>query len=795
MNGATPVSDNTPSSLPADAPPGPVLETLFGQAAARAGWLKSLQAKLPGERWVFAVAAALGALLFVPYLGAVGLWDPWETHYGEVGRMMIQRSDYVYPYWESAWFFSKPPLTMWMQALGMQVAGTNRTEGALALYTEWGMRLPFALLSMLALGLLGYALARVLNRRVAYATVFVLATMPLYFLLTRQAVTDTPFVCCFVSAMACALVGQFDKESKHRSAWWYGFWIFSGLGLLAKELIGVGFPLAVLFLYACIFVVPWNMQALGEHLRWLQNRDNLVSIFLSDVESVRRKRTPPPVMWQQFFDMRVLTGSLVMFMVFGPWLLVMSLFEGVDEESKTFAYRFFIHDNINRLFAGVHTTTPGGSFTYFIEQGGFAIFPWVALVPGALAVASRIRIRSTDLRDHVAFIAVVWVAFAFYLFSSSATKFHHYVFPLLPAVAVLVALFIDRLWEEGLARHGVPLMLGAALFVLVGKDLSANPKNFTDLFVYNYDRAYPMKELIEAPLQLGDALKPLRWLGRVDGGKLLQGHVYALMLLPVGLYLVLETLGRRGSQGNVVKARFGGLTLVSLGVALLSFVNSPATVTPLVALGVAVGVSGGYLAAFGRKEGEGNVTLATLVGAVGLALVISGLNRPPATDPLRPLLLDPVNIKEALGLFFGLGAVAAIYGLLSNSRPFAFGAFGAFALAFALWFNWSHWVDLSHHWTQRDQFWRYYAHRAPGEPITAFLMNWRGETFYSRNTVKQIKENGRLRTYADQPGREWALVEHYRFNILKNAVGPDKNIQVWDKELNNKFVLVTIEGP
>jgi hypothetical protein len=102
----------------------------------------------------------------------------------------------------------------------------------------------------------------------------------------------------------------------------------------------------------------------------------------------------------------------------------------------------------------------------------------------------------------------------------------------------------------------------------------------------------------------------------------------------------------------------------------------------------------------------------------------------------------------------------------------------ATALVFALWFNWGHWVDLSHHWTQRDQFWRYYTNRRPGEPMASFLMNWRGETFYSRNQVKQIKDNANVGMfkYAAQPGREWALVEHARLGILKGAVGPDKNV-------------------
>ena len=60
-----------------------------------------------GARGVIA-STGFAALVFLPWLGAVGLWDPWEPHYAEVARQMIVRDDYVYPYWESAYFFSKP---------------------------------------------------------------------------------------------------------------------------------------------------------------------------------------------------------------------------------------------------------------------------------------------------------------------------------------------------------------------------------------------------------------------------------------------------------------------------------------------------------------------------------------------------------------------------------------------------------------------------------------------------------------------------------------------------------------
>ena len=75
-------------------------------------------------------------------------------------------------------------------------------------------------------------------------------------------------------------------------------------------------------------------------------------------------------------------------------------------------------------------------------------------------------------------------------------------------------------------------------------------------------------------------------------------------------------------------------------------------------------------------------------------------------------------------------------------------------------------------------------------------MNWRGETFYSRNTVKQIKDGNPqeiMRQYGNLPGRKWSLVEHNRLGILKNAVGGEKTVTLIDKDLNNKFVLVTIE--
>ncbi|MGQ0507398.1 MAG: ArnT family glycosyltransferase [Myxococcaceae bacterium] len=795
-------------------------ESLLGPEFLRQPWVKKVLV-LPVTTRVVGAIILFAALLFIPYLGAVGLWDPWETHYGEVARSMIERNDYVIPYWESAWFFSKPVFTMWMMAVGMQLAGTNRTEGALSLMTEWGMRLPFALLSILALAILGLALCRTVNKRTGFATVFVLATMPLYFLLARQAVTDTPVVATMICAVGCAIIGQLDDTTRHRSGWWYAFYVFCAFGLLAKGLLGL-IPAAVLFVYALLCVVPYDEESLGDHFRWLfkQGLPMLIAVAIpvlmggmylvgalvptlrtgqADIKLIfgsvvlivglaalfsviadqlfMAHRSPPPLFWGQLYRMKLATGILVLYAVAVPWYLKLSLFTGVDDESKDFFTRFFIHDHFNRLGAGVHTTTPGGSFTYFIEQGGYAIFPWVALVPGALTLLSAIKLRGGTKADHVGVLTFVWLAGTWGLIGMSATKFHHYVFPLLPGMALLIGLYIDRLWNEGVSKHALALLMGGVLFMIVGYDLARDPKDFTDLFVYNYDRPYPV-EVVTQPLKF--FAYEIAWWSELLG---------ALCAASAGVTLLLSFITQRKSA--LLKPMTVSVVLVSVVVFIVSVTHSVRP--PLLLLGVTALLVATYLVmeALGTQSEDNFAVSATafLMAVAALFLLYRGL----AAWLALPGWRETSSVKHVMGTAFFIAGVVAVVALVARTRTLLFGSFGAFALAFALWFNWSHWVDLSHHWTQRDLFKRYYAMRKPDEPIVAFLMNWRGETYYSKNTVKQIKDNARMGAYAAQPGREWALVEHNRLGILRQAVGEDKKVTPFFKDLNNKFILVSIE--
>ncbi len=751
-----------------------IAEALFGDRVVRHPLVRRLLALDPELRLV-AMSLLVGALVFIPYVGAVGLWDPWESHYGEVAREMMARNDYVHPYWESSWFFSKPPLTMWMDVPGMALVGINRTPGKLPLYTEWAMRMPFVLLVLGSLALLAVALGRTVNRRVGLASTVVLATMPLFFLVARQVVTDTPFVATLIAAMACAIIGLFDEKTTHRTAWWMAFYVFCALSTLAKGVLGVGLPAVILLTYALACVLPWDGAGLTAHWRWLTS-----SGYRKEVAAGKE---PMPVLFAEMARMRLLTGIGVFLAIAGPWFAVMCAFPAVDNEGKTFFYRFFIHDHLNRLFEGVHTTTPGGTFIYFIEQGGYAIFPWVALLPGALAVVSRLRLRQLDVRGKVAFIALVWTLFSFLLMDASATKFHHYVLPILPGVAILVALFLDQLWEDGPAPHAVPLLLGAVLFFLVAKDLATTPKDFTDLFVYNYERAYP-HELDTRPVVFGWSRRPL-----------MTGDLVAAVLLAVGAWMAVGAGGQ--DRADRMRTRMPGLLVGAVGLAALGTTSIPSVSSPMTLLGFLVlGAAGLVLwAALSAPSPHRRSTIevAAVAGIAGVLLLAVPVLGPRATA-LALNVRTPVNVKTGMIWAFTIGGVAAALGALRGSRTGLVGTLGGLALGFALWFSWGHWVDLSHHWTQRDLFWRYYDRRAPGEPIAAYMMDWKGETLYSKNTVKQIKDSpARMAAYGALPGRKWALVEHPRLGLLRQAVGPEHRIEQVDRDLNVKFVLVTID--
>ena len=587
------------------------------------------------------LAGALASAVFLPWLGATGLWDPWEPHYAEVARQMLVRGDWVHPWWESAWFFSKPALSLWLSAAAMGVAGVHQrglppgsdpgppAGSGVSVYAEWAVRLPGALLAVLACVLTAIAVGRLVSRRAGLLAAVALATTPFFALMARQATTDMPFVALMTSGAMCFAVALWDERA-HRRAWAYAGYLLLGFATLAKGLLGFALPGAAFLAW---FLLSGDWGRLERALL---------------VERVRGR--PVPV------------GPLLFLGVAAPWFLAMSLFGGRDDEGKTFATRFWIHDHFRRVGSGVHTTTPGGGFDYYLEQLGYGLHPWVAALPGGLGLLFRARPRDRDPAASLTLFAGLWLVVGYAVMTFSATKFHHYVLPAVPAAAILCAVFLDRLLADGPEEHAVALLLGLVAFAAVGFGLWSRPKLLADLFVYNYDRPYPDREIAE--LHPGVALGP-----------------WVVSLAP------------------------------------------------------------------------------------------------------RPVM----------AFLFVAGGAGILLGWLWRARRAVAGALLAVALAFGIWVSWFHWRELSPHWSQRDLFWTWLAQRgSPAEPVAAWYMNWRGETFYSRNLVRQIQDPGELRDWAARPGRAWVVTERSRLQSLRAALPPGRRARVADRS-SVKYYLVAVE--
>lgn len=73
----------------------------------------------------YLLIAVVAALLFIPFLGAVHLFDWDEINFAEAAREMIVTGNYSQVQIDFAPFWEKPPLFIWMQAISMQLFGIN----------------------------------------------------------------------------------------------------------------------------------------------------------------------------------------------------------------------------------------------------------------------------------------------------------------------------------------------------------------------------------------------------------------------------------------------------------------------------------------------------------------------------------------------------------------------------------------------------------------------------------------------------------------------------------------------
>ncbi len=188
------------------------------------------------------ILIAVGAmLLFVPFLGAVHLFDWDEINFAECAREMLITRDYFsvkinfQPFWE------KPPLFIWMQALSMNIFGIN----------EFAARLPNALCGVITLLVLFNIGRKLVDEKFGLIWVMAYAGSFLPHFYFKSGIIDPWFNLFIFTGIYYFILfsnnSQSDQSKKNNRLLILSA-LFIGLGVLTKG------PVAVLVFGLCFIV-------------------------------------------------------------------------------------------------------------------------------------------------------------------------------------------------------------------------------------------------------------------------------------------------------------------------------------------------------------------------------------------------------------------------------------------------------------------------------------------------------------------------------------------------------------
>jgi 4-amino-4-deoxy-L-arabinose transferase-like glycosyltransferase len=748
----------------------------------------------------------IGSALYLPPLGAYGLWDPWETHYGEVAREMLSRDDWLSLWWaQDKWFWSKPIFIFWVEGLLWSASGIPFLPDSQFQHTEWVLRLPTFAVAMLGLLSVHAAVRKLVGERPALLATIVLATTPYYGFLTRQAITDMPFVGTMTAAIMLLLLAVAEDPERTVKRYRVFRFAISAHELLLGALLLVCLP-QILYLvsrnvtlddglfawhrdrflfgsghnpdvpgnpglrdelprYVGIAVQPamqalWWASGLGLIVLQLRRERRAQSLYMLGFYvlcalSFMAKGIPgfalPGLVALLYLigsgrfslllegRLRVALGVLTIVVVSLPWFVAMYVRHGA-----AFTNRILIHDHLNRLAKGVHGDT--GSIQYFVAQLGYGTFPWIGLIPlglGAWLWSARSHEPASPeerARRDTLMLVALWFIAAFTLYSAMVTKFHHYVFPAVPAAAILIGVVLDRMlgpapsfphaWATRLLAWIAPLPLLIGIGGLRGD----------------------LRGILPAGLSAGQ-----RAVWALQNG---MAKVPCAMLIGLGLFLLVSAaaLDRRQRERPTP--------------------SDPVLSAALVASALVTAFVGRDLSWVTAQRPAGYERL--------IHLFVYNYERPwPSHFDYRPVL---TGFAVTLTLLLGLCALRAL-------RPMATQALLAGSIFFSVWMLDVYMIDLSPHWSQRDLVARYYKERkSPKEPLVAWQMNWKGENFYTGNRVAVFVSlnNKEMSEWLDKKKGVTAyfVLEHGRLPRLKTTLGSRKVVPLTTDRDNNKFVLV-----
>ncbi|MBI3436232.1 MAG: glycosyltransferase family 39 protein [Proteobacteria bacterium] len=359
-----------------------------------------------------ALLAAIALLAFVPGFFQLPPVDRDEARFAQASKQMLESGDFIDIRFQGETRYKKPVGIYWLQAA---VVGAAETVGLpQARTTIWLYRIPSLLGAIGAVVLTYWTALAFVPRRAAVLAALMLAASLLLGVEARLAKTDAMLLASVVAvmgALARVYLGAHGAYGSRFHGWRLAaiFWVALACGILLKG------PLILLMAGLTIAA----LAIVDRSLAWIR-------------------------------ILRPLSGLCLVLVITLPWFAAILWRSGPA----------FLTDSLGRdLLAKVvsgqeaHGAPPG---TYLLL---FWITFWPAAPLAALAAPAVWRAR----REIGARFLLAWLVPSWIVFELVVTKLPHYVLPLYPAVAILIAAVMH---QNALASSRWMMSLTSSWFIV-----------------------------------------------------------------------------------------------------------------------------------------------------------------------------------------------------------------------------------------------------------------------------------------------------------------------------------------
>lgn len=356
----------------------------------------------------FAILFVLWIVVYVPGLVQPSLFDDADSAHAEAAREMLTLHDWVTLHENGIRYLEKAPLPYWAMAASFRLFGI----------TEWTARLAQALSVLALLAVLFQTGRKFLSPEAGFWAAVVGATSFGPYLFTRILIPDLMVGLWLALGLYFFLLGWQEQQPSRLACW--GLAATIALNVLTKSLIGLVFPCAIIFVF--LFLMR-DLRHLGK--------------------------------------MRLFSSTAIFLAIAAPWHILAALRNPAAGQSKGFLWFYFVNEQFLR-YVGKRYPVDYGKVPLLLFWGFLLIWllPWSAFLPQALRQV-RFRLRAIgdrrDVSQAAALLFFVWTAVILVFFSFS-TRQEYYVAPALPALALLIGIWLAR--ESQAVADGAPVRSG-----------------------------------------------------------------------------------------------------------------------------------------------------------------------------------------------------------------------------------------------------------------------------------------------------------------------------------------------